>query len=119
MTILVQAGKDLHLPLDRGQVWQPLQDQPFSVDDHRRTSPIGRVGQVTSIAGFRHAIGDGDGSFVVENDWERQTFFLHPGADRFLVPVINTKNLDISFHEVGIVVTVPMTVAGSITATWR
>jgi hypothetical protein len=36
-----------------------------------------------------------------------------------LVLVINTKNLDISFHKVGIVVTVPVTVAGSITATWR
>ena len=119
MTILVQAGKDLHLPLDLGQVWQLFQDQPLSVDDHRRTSPFGRVGQVTLIFGFRHAVGDGDGPFVVENDWERQTFFLHPGADRYLVPVINTKNLDISFHEVGIVVTVPMTVAGSITATGR
>ena len=119
MTILVQAGKDLHLPLDRGQVWQPFQNQPLSVDDNRWTFPFGRVGQVTLVADFRHAISDGDGPFVVENDWERQTFFLHSGADRFLAPVINTKNLDISFHEVGIVVTVPMTVAGSITATWR
>jgi len=33
MTILVEAGKDRHLPLDRGQVWQPFQDQPLSVDD--------------------------------------------------------------------------------------
>ena len=119
MTILVEAGKNLHLPLDRGQVWQPFQDQPLSVDDHRWTSPFGRVGQVTFIAGFRHAIGNRDGPFVVENDTERQTFFLHPRADRLLVLVINTKNLDISFHKVGIVVTVPVTVAGSITATWR
>ena len=119
MPILVQAGKDFDLPLNRGQVWQPSQDQPLFIDDDCRASPFGRVGQVTLIAGYRHAKGDGDSPFVVENDWERQTLFLHPVADRFLVPVVDAKNLNISFHEIEEIVTVPVTVAGSIAATRR
>ncbi len=100
MAALCQTGESLHLPIDRGQVREPSQDQPFFVDDYGRASPFGRVGQVTFIAGFRHAIGDGDGPFGVENNWERQIFFLYPGADRFLVSVINAKYLDVFCHEV-------------------
>ncbi len=99
MAALCQTNKSLHLPVNRGQVGQPSQDQPLFVDDHCRASPVGRIGQVTFIAGFRHAIGDGDGPFIIENDWERQIFFLHPGADRFLVLVIDAKYLDIFCHE--------------------
>ena len=119
MAALGQSGESLYLPINRGQVRQPSQDQPLFVDDHGGASPFGRVGQVTFIAGFRHAIGDGDGPFAVENDWKRQAFFLHPGANRFLVPVVDAKYLDIFFLELRIIVTVPVTVAGSIASARR
>ena len=114
MLVLDQAGESLYLPFYRGQVGKPPQDQPFFVDDHGRASPVGRVGQVTFFPGCRHAIGDGDGPVTVEYHWERQTFFLHPGADGFLVPVVYSEDLDVLSHEVCIIVTVPVTVAGSI-----
>ena len=99
-TILDQAGEGLRLPIYRGQVRKQLQNQPLFIDDHRWAPPIGRVGQVPFITGVRHAIGYGDGPLFVENNWEGKDFPLYPSAGRFLVPVVDAKDQDISFHEV-------------------
>ena len=47
---------------------------------------------------------------------EREAFPLHPGAGRILVPVVDSEDQDILVLKGRIVVTVPVTVAGSIVA---
>ena len=116
---LSQVGEDLLLSINRSQVRKQLQDRPIFIDDHRRAPPIGRVGQVPFIPGFRHPIGYGDGPIFVENNREGEIFPLYPSPSRFLVPVVDPKDQDVFFHEVGIIVTVPVTVASSITAPRR
>ena len=111
---LDQAGEGLRLSVYRGQVRQQLQDQTLFINDYRRASSFGGVGQVPFIPGIRHTIGYGDGPFLVQNNREWKAFPLHPSADRFLILVIDSKYQDIPFYEVRIAVTVPVTVAGSI-----
>ena len=100
MMVLDQAGEGLRLPVHRSQVRKQLQNQPRFIDDYRWAPPLGGVGQVSFIPGFRHAICYGDGPIFVENNREGKAFPLYPSADRFLVPVVDSEDQDISFHEV-------------------
>ncbi len=119
MTSLDQVGKDLHLPIHCGQVWQQLKNQPCFIDDYRGAPAIGRVGEVAFISGLRHAIGYSDGPLFIENNWEWKALLPDPSAGRFLIPVVDSKNQDILFHEFRIIVTVPVTVASSIASARR
>ena len=100
VTTLDQAGEGLFLPIYRSQVRKQLQNQPIFIDNYRRAPPFGRVGQVAIISDYRHAIGYGDGPIFVQNNWEGKAFPLCPSAGCFLIPVVDSKDQDISFHEV-------------------
>ena len=89
------------------------------IDDDRRASPSGGVGQIRFFPGFRHAIGQGYRPIRVQENWKGKAFPLHPGSGRFLVSIVDTEDLDILVEEIRIDVTVPVTVAGSVTAPRR
>ena len=56
---------------------------------------------------------------MVEENREGEGFPLYPGAGRFPVPVVDSEDQDILVQEIRIVVTVPGTVASSVTASRR
>jgi hypothetical protein len=114
-----QVGKNLGLLIHRSQVRKQIYDQAFFIYDHRRASSFSGVCQIPFIPRVRHAKGDRDGPIAVEQDRKGQVFPLDPFSDRFLVPVVDAKDRDILCGEVRMVVTVPVTVAGSIAAAWR
>ena len=119
LTPLDQTSEDLRLALYRSQVRQQPQYQSLFINDYRRASSIGGVGQVLFIPGFRHAIGYSDRPLLVVKNWEGKAFPLHPGTGRFLIPVVDSEDQDIPLHEVRIVATVPVTVASSIASPRR
>ena len=92
---------------------------PASSIDHRRATSFGGVGQIPLVARLGHAEGRCDGPVGVEENWEREAFPLDPVLVGLGITVIHSKDADVLVLEAGMVVTVPVTVAGSIPAAGR
>ncbi len=115
----LQAVQDFQLPVDGSQVGQQLEDVSGFVNHDSGTTAFSGVGQVSFIARLGHAKRRSDGPAGVEEDGEGQAFPLDPVAVGLGVTVIYSENENVLVLEAGMVVTVPVTVAGSISAAGR
>ena len=115
----LDPAQRLDLPFDVAEVGKRERDLPFLVDQQAGTPALGVVRHVLLDGGLGDAEGCPDGAVGVDENAEGELLALDPRRGVLGAPVVHPENLDALFLPSRPVVTVPVTVGGSVPASGR